>query len=297
MTRPILVIGVARRSGTNFLWRLLRCHPDCSTPTDVLEDHVVTRLDLLDHYVAATSGYWDPSWGDTAGARDALRRALGDALERFLHGLAPGARPLVKTPDATNLVRLPVYLPDVDVLVLVRDGRSVAESAVRGFGLDHATAFRTWRDGAREVIRYVRDDPTRRAQVVRYEDLVEDTEGQVRRILVQVGLDPERFDWSAALDLPVYGSSFHRGSVRDLHWDPVERPAGFAPTRRYGDWPAELHDRFAWVAGDEMRELGYPIGTPGGGALRHRTADLADDLRAASSRVVRRLRSRGRSRG
>lgn len=275
---PILVIGVSHRCGTNFLWRLLRCHAACVTPATIYEDHLFVRADLLERYVAETASRWDPSWGDVGPAVRGLREALAGGLAGFVDGLGPSGRSLLKTPDPANLHLVPRFLPAAELLVLVRDGRSVAESYARGFGTGYEAAFRTWRDGAREVLRYLAGDAGRRARLVRYEDLVTETESEIGRILDLVGLPADGFDWEAARNLPVYGSSTHRGGSGQVHWQPVERTGDFRPLERHAGWPRERVERFSWVAGDEMRMLGYGFDADAGPVLRQRFLDARHAL-------------------
>lgn len=58
---PIFIHGILPRSGTNFLWDLLRLHPDCAparVPVD--EDWFLAHSDHLVHFVDDVGAAWDP---------------------------------------------------------------------------------------------------------------------------------------------------------------------------------------------------------------------------------------------
>lgn len=284
-TQPVFVIGISQRSGTNFLWRLLLCHPECVAPRPLLEDHFLTHVDVLERYVRATRDHWDPEWGEFDRLTDVLLARLGGGIVDLLRSLAGPGQVVSKTPTPANLRLFRRVFPRCRLVVLVRDGRSVAESYVHGFGLDYEEAFRRWRAGAREIIDAL-DAGVEPDALVRYEDLVNEPEPQLHRMLDALALDPDRFDWDRARSLPVYGSSFHRGGADAVHWEPVGETAGFDPTTRDSSWPTRRHARFNWVAGEEMSMLGYPLRgpQPGGRSPRHHLADAVWSLRRRISR-------------
>jgi hypothetical protein len=43
-----------------------------------------------------------------------------------------------------------------------------------------------------------------------------------------------------------------------MHWDPVVRQTDFNPTTRWHDWRPARQDRFLWLAGVGLKQLGYP---------------------------------------
>lgn len=267
---PIVILGVSRRSGTNFLGRLLECHADCASPADPLrEDHLLRDAPRLVRYARAASRRWPRRWGDRQRARDDLLRHLGGGLLGFLQDSTGDARVVTKTPSPQHIDLYPRLFPQAYVLLLVRDGRSVTESLVRGFGFSYERAMREWRAGARRIVAFQRavPEPQRvglRVAVVRYERLVGSFDEEMARLLRFLDLDPDRFDREAARRLPVYGSSFVRTAAGELTWKPVERTASFDPSRRYASWGRFRHGRFAWRAGRYQRALGYTTEAPGG---------------------------------
>jgi hypothetical protein len=272
MTRgaPILVVGISRRSGTNFLANLLQLHEDCAPPAPPLrEDHLLRDADTLLDYTRRAAGRWPERWGDGGAARARLARHLGDGLAAFLHDGVDAPRVVSKTPSPEHLSLYPELLPDAHVVVLVRDGRSATESLVRGFRWSFTKAVDEWRRGAAAIVEF-RDDvlprcPHLRARIVKYEDVVARPREELQALLEFCALDPARYDFDAAIDAPVIGSSFVRVGDGKLTWKPVERDASFDPTARHSSWRRSRHERFEHLAGDLQRALGYDSHGRGGG--------------------------------
>jgi hypothetical protein len=261
--RPIVIIGVSRRSGTNFLAGVLLCHRDCAAPAPpVAEDQLLRDASLLERYARHTARRWPRRWGDRAEAQRALERSLGSGLLSFLTTRTDGPRTVTRSPYTDNLPLATKFFADADLVLLVRDGRSVAASLVHGWHWSHDRAIKEWRKGARAILDFTRSrtgHDEQRFLLVRYEDLLLDFDTAVARLLDFAALDPQGFDHARASELPVFGSSYIRDGDGRLTWQPVGRPADFDPSRRYSTWSAFEHERFGWLAGDEQRSLGYPV--------------------------------------
>jgi Sulfotransferase family len=296
----IFILGIMPRSGTNFLWDLLCFHPQCAPArAPIREDFFLEHSHHLLDYAQAVRSSWDPMWGPlTDDLLNDFRRALGDGLIAFLR-VERAQRLLTKSPSVKNLEHFFDFFPQARLLILVRDGRSVVHSCVKTFGWQFDTAARKWADAADEVTRFDRNQGHRadRYRIVRYEDLVDDTRGAVSEILNFLELDPHRFDFESAERLPVRGSSEFLGPSRDtVHWDPVEKDSTFAPKERWRAWDIKLHQRFEWLAGDQLRELGYeglvaPVTSPLSVA-RHRALDAIWGTKRSWRRSVFLLRGR-----
>lgn len=75
----ILVLGLTQRVGTNYLARLLHTHPDCTMPTTLHEDFLVSGLPHLNSFLHTVASGWKESWGARA-KQPQLRSLLGAAL-------------------------------------------------------------------------------------------------------------------------------------------------------------------------------------------------------------------------
>lgn len=261
-TRPlILILGMYHRSGTNFLWDLLQCHEGIEA-SPISEDYVVFEADRLTRFAEAVSRQWSSAWGiDPEEERRRLVRSLGWGIKRFFaETVKPGKRAVLKTPTVANVDLVFEVFPAAQVLLLVRDGRDVVESSLRSFGGGFERTLQRWKRNAHRIVRFL-DSPTAdesRYLLVRYEDLWRRTEREMRRILRFLGEDVYLYDYERALSLPVRGSSTYRGRRQRLHWEPVPRSGDFQPIGRWSEWGMFRRQRFRWVAGEELRRLGYP---------------------------------------
>lgn len=286
--RPVFILGIAERSGTNFLQDLLRLHPDCDVDgLELEEDHFVDFSNLLLMFVQSASRSWKMWWGaeQLERERDLALRCLGDGLvsylkmqvvnRRSLNGMYPVDKELkvlvTKSPSVNNVEMFFRLFPDADLIILIRDGRAVVESAVRTFFRRFDKVSRQWADRADAVLRFVGNDSNRerRFLLVKYEDLYGRSDHEIRRILSFLRLDETRYNFDVARDLPVRGSSSlrqeaaaptsstARGVAPGIHWQPVPRSADFNPLARWSHWSRAQHERFNWIAGDRMAALSY----------------------------------------
>lgn len=241
------------------------------------EDHLFRDGRRLLAYAQRVVRRWPPEWGDAADSRVALERELGDALARFLASRTDKPRVVSKTPHLDGIDVLLELLPAARVIALIRDGRSVVASIVRGFGSQHDRAIRVWRDGARALLRVQRERGHDSVLVVRYEALLQDFEAEVGRVLAFCELDPDRFDMERARTLPVTGSSFDRPDHGKLTWEPVDRRPEFGAHERHTGLGAAALARFDWLAGREQAALGYPPSGVSGRRLPWLVSNLALD--------------------
>ena len=262
MPRPILVIGLTARTGTNYLGRLIAAHKDCTRPNALYEDYMVFGLRHLNRFIKQAGRHWQAS---TAGEKQKrLRTLLGGSMTRFLLEDArdPGKRPVFKTPTVWGLAHAHQFLPRCDIVVLTRNGPDVVESGMRSFGWRFESASCFWGDAARYLVQTCKDrerDGMTPLTIVRYEDLVTQPAATLRSIFAAVGLRPDRFDFDRPASFPVYGSSTERGESDDLTWASVQKPAGFEPLKRSQHWSEDAYRRFDWLTKGVSRDLGYEL--------------------------------------
>jgi protein-tyrosine sulfotransferase len=268
---PIFIHGILPRSGTNFVWDLLLLHPDCARAREPVSEDLF--LDCSDHLVAFVDevrGFWNPTWG-TFGADlpDRFCEGIGEGLVSFLW-TQRDRRLVSKSPSVRHLDRFFAFFPWARLLILVRDGRSVVQSSMDTFGWDFDRACRAWAEAADTICRFQQAESNRadRWRLVRYEDLVDDTEAQLQSILECLGLDVTRYDFEGARNLPVRGSSWFGRQGSRVHWDTVPKDASFAPKERWRSWNVHQLERFEWLAGAQLRKLGYAAPEPQSSVVR-----------------------------
>lgn len=254
---PIFIMGIMPRSGTVWLRHLLMLHPRCAG-TSPWEDWLVPNAHLLQHYVDAVYAHWEPR-GEVR--KEWLYESLGSGLLSIWAGrLADGRRLVTKTPSTKNIGLFFRLFPQAYLLVLIRDGRSVVESAARTSGLDYETGARRWARAAQEILRFrqAAGSAAHRVLMVRYEDLYANLDTELRRILEFLQLPVDEYDFEAARSLPVRGSSaMSRTSSDRVHWAPVEKTSEFQPLARWRHWPPLRHERFNWIAATYLEAFGY----------------------------------------
>lgn len=244
MTPPVFVFG-ALRSGTTMFRLMLNAHPGLSNPgeADFLFDHL--RLDpppprydlqpLRDGRVFRARGL------ELRPGLDGLE-LLDDMLRQF-DAKAPGLTTINvhRHPD-----RLLAALPEARIIHLVRDPRDVARSSIgMGWagtlyhGVDHWIDTETAWDRAAPRLR------PGQALELRFEDLLRDLEGELRRVCAFLGV---AFD-ARMLD-------YHRDSTYEAP-DPK-----LAEQWRRRSSPREIA-LLESKAGELMRRRGYaPSGAP-----------------------------------
>jgi len=257
----VFILGIMPRSGTNFLSNLLQIHPDCVAPKRIWEDYFLAHADQLTEYSRQVTGHWDREWGIDEHTLDELDTALGNGICEFIGKNEKNRLIVTKTPSVQNLELYFRFFPRAPLLILVRDGRSIVESGIRSFGWRREAALHWLDREARTIVRWVRNHP--RAgngyRLVRYEDLWNEPVKTLKPLLEFLELDPQRYDFEQADQLPVRGSSeIVEQQDQDLHWDPVEKTDAFNPLTRHGGWSGFMHYRYQQVCGEAMEPLGYP---------------------------------------
>lgn len=280
-TRLCFLLGVDLRCGTNYLWRLLREHPDCVGAGPIWEDHFIQHSYLLRKYAEHIYGSWDPHWEVEAilGDKEVLLQCLGEAIEKFiksqiiLHNTSQDGPAQVstnqgapkiflsKTPSVENIDNFFDLFPNAYLILLDRDGRAVVESGVRSFYWDYEDSMIRWRNRAQTIIDFMEKyhHLNEKLILVRYEDLVANEKETLIKIFNYLDLNPEVYNYIAASSGGVIGSSELRTHSNTMHWSPVEKTADFNPLTRFRHWDRHRHERFNWIAGEQMERLGYQL--------------------------------------
>lgn len=284
MAHPFFIVGSAR-SGTTLLRLILNAHRDVAVPP---ESRFIVELyegnDIIDvgDFLRRLSAHkrfktWDipvavvqGELGETEriGYADAIRstfKAYADANGKTLWG--------DKTPRyVESLDLLSGLFPEARFIHLIRDGRNVALSYANvPFGpktVGKAAAL--W---AKRVLAG-RDACPRigkeRYLEIRYEDLVEDTEGETKDIcsFLDLDFDPGMMDYTER----ARGSVLPRASMYNPH---VKEK----PQKNVRSWessmPSDQIEIFEAVAGDVLSLLGYERRFPDPGARARTIARLS----------------------
>lgn len=263
---PFFIIGSAR-SGTTLLRLMLNAHPEVAVPP---ESRFVVELykssDAVDatQLLAALARHkrfeaWDLPIeavrdelgpGVSAAYADVMRAAYR-AYAR-VHGKRRWGD---KTPRyVEHLPLLSKLFPDARFIHLVRDGRNVALSyADLPFGPKTvAKAARLWAERVASGVANGRDLGSDRYLEIRYEDMVEDAEGQAKELcdFLDLPFDPGMLDYTErARDAVLPRASRYNPHV-------VEAPRTHVRTWEK-DMPESHVEIFEAVAGPVLDRLGY----------------------------------------
>ena len=262
---PVYIMSPMMRCGTNHFADILLLHSDFQLPNVLEEDFVFEHADLLYEYVERTYKRWKRlNWIDNPGeCRRQLELHLGQGILSFLvDQIDENKRLLLKTPDSNNIDKFFLFFPGVQLLLLMRDGRDVVESAVRKWpNRSDEYWMRQWAKGSRRILDFIertgRESRGKAWELVRYEELVEHPEAAVKGVLEFLGVDRLAFEWDKLTQLPVRGSSAILDAKGRVSQEAVEKPKGFNPIRRWQHWSVWRKRKFKKVAGRELIELGY----------------------------------------
>lgn len=275
----IFIQGIMPRCGTNFLSNLLQIHPDIDVHSQVWEDYLLAHSDILMDFRQQVAAHWDPDWKVEPATPDFLLESVGEGMTQFLAAGTSSRYCVTKTPSVRNLENFCRFFPDSPLLILVRDGRAILESGIRSFGWNREAAMHWLAREARVIRQFVDRNPEAGYRLIRYEDLWSDTAATMRSVLEFLELNPERYDFEEARQLPLRGSSeLLEGDRPNLHWDPVKRSESFDPLGRFSHWSGFRHFRYQRIAGDAMKPLGYAGLEQAAPALNWRVRNAGLDL-------------------
>lgn len=262
---PVFIIGIWKRSGTNFVADLLRLHPAFAVPPPLWEDYSLHSADLLENFTRQQLKRWQ-WWLKEASAdpeeyRQSLLQYLGHGLEEFFLAQIPeGKRLLCKTPSTRNLDKFFSLFPTAKLILLVRDGRDVVESACRSWPSGRFGFYtRQWRDGARTILDFISGTGAAHADqwiLCRYEELIRGGDA-VSQLADFLHINDGVVDWQNCHVDQIRGSSTDRGKHEGVSWQPVSKPTNFNPVGRSSSWGWWRRHRFSRIAAREMNELGY----------------------------------------
>jgi hypothetical protein len=288
---PFFILYDARSGSTFLANQLMHRYRVAITP----ETEFVPLL--IEYYSSMTVGtdrelaqaieisFWDPKFSDLGldkGAlADALRKNLPLSLSAFIFRILAiyGER---NVPDATRygikkgsyvyqLASLRRLFPHAQFICIIRDGRAVFHSKKhsrysrthRPFTTDPSEAAETWKE--RVALMRKLEQSCDQCFVIRYEELIVDTERCVRAIADFLGVDQCRDRHGAYLVSERYGVDLHRNADRE----PLRQ--------RLNAWANGLSRQeiqaYELVAGAELEQEGYSLVFP-----RDTRAAVADQV-------------------
>jgi hypothetical protein len=281
-----MIFGAAR-SGTTLVRLMLDAHPELAIPPETFFVRSAAELsgsgsDLRNAFLRVLTTA--PTWQDMRIPDEELAAVLEDvdpftvsdglrafyALYAHRHGKARWGD---KTPKyLRRTADIERILPEAHFIHVIRDGRDVALSARDAWAYRDSpipTLARRWR---KDVNRGRASGRVRAHYLeLRYEDLVRDPEGELRRVCAFCSLPYAdamlRYHETAEARLSELGDKMLPGGQklrREARLAIHERTASPPQPERAGRWRREMsaHDlaEFEVVAGDLLADLGYELG-------------------------------------
>ena len=260
MNNTIFIFGMTKRVGTNYLMRMFKKHAGCVNCPPIWESYLLSPSEHLVNYVREVEKCWG-SWKDKGPFKEELLESIGEGLNLFLRRRAGNktSRLLTKTPSVAGLRYFPYVFPNAKCVILIRDGRDVTASMMKGFGLSFEEAMQRWVNAGIYLIDSINFNPnfSKNHLIICYEELVENTVEILKKIFDHFSLDHSIYNFKKLEAMPIYGSSFIRDGKDKLHWNPVPVTKEFKKLCRWANWDKKQRRQFKDIAGETMNQLGY----------------------------------------
>ena len=254
----VMIHGVSSRSGTVYTGELLGLHPDLfAYPNDMWETPFLELTgDILNLNKKFLRAYRKNA--EKLGESDFLP-LFGASFLAYLHHFTPAdQRLLVKRPKIDYLPHFFKMFPCENLLLLIRDGRDVVDSAVRSWA---KTTFpkvcARWNDGAKMMLAFWRAHRSQNGvYYTKYEDIFQNPVKFAKEACRCFNLDETRYPFDKINSIPVKGSSYNKKDGR-VSWEATDKAKDFKPIGRWEAWPAKEKDTFKSIAGQSLLEAGY----------------------------------------
>ncbi len=259
----IMILGISERSGTNFLYSLLKLHQDVTPMSFSGEDFLLHSSKNIARYVFETSQNWHQKWGGGINISDfqqQLFRSVGKGLLNEFLTPTDGAQTshiLSKTPDTQGVEWAHSLLPSSRIIFLTRNPTSTIESGRKSFGWSYQQGVKRWRSSARRILEMTNRFPDN-TLIVKYEDLILQQEAELNRIMEFASLPPEKYQFDKLKDLKILGSSRIRKSDGTLTWEGDASEGTQTKLNPSHEVPSWLQNTLVLKCKTEYKSLGYP---------------------------------------
>lgn len=253
--QQIFLLGISQRCGTNFLMKVLEKHPDIFKSSHPGEDFIIQNSNYLLKHTTEIKKCWSNQWKgmDNEVYSQKYLNIISNSLIDYLAPeieLKEHQYCISKTPSVENINNVFKLFPQSKLIILVRNGKNIIESGVKGFGWSYSQAMKMIKHRSELIIEFIEENKNNpNFIVVRYEDLIEDLEKTTKNIFDKLSINDEFFDYSCIKDLPIYGSSFIRDSKNKLTWKPQTKNEKFSQLIRSESWSYFLNKKYDLICG------------------------------------------------
>jgi len=242
---PVFVVG-APRSGTSMMQWALRQHPELWGGQE--SDYLIPLVEDLRKRYEEGSRRGRLHWLSGQGVSwEEFLQHVGYGINSLYMSRSGGTRWVEQTPQYTHaMADMAAMFPGAQFVCMLRDGRSVVASLRRFVNpVPHEEACRIWKVSVEAGREFQASPQGERMHVVRYEEVVADTDAVLRRLFGFLGLPHEPRSTEFIQRKQPINSSF-RGETS------MEKALP-----RWASWTEEERTAFAGAAGHLLVDLGF----------------------------------------
>ncbi|HEY1558641.1 MAG TPA: sulfotransferase [Kofleriaceae bacterium] len=272
----IFVIGVARRSGTNYLARAIVSHPDVCRPRGHWELPFLEIADQFRDMHRSFVALRGPDRLDFTFAEFAsyMGRGLVDGIARRVTVEEQAPFVLHKNPGTGGLEHFRDFFPDSHLILLIRDGRDNLCSMLAAHGklgrgrrlFNLIRDARLWATSAERIRDHLQRDSN--CTLVRYEEMNAQPRKVLAEIAERIGLRADQRWLDSSSTIPVFGSGFLRTSAESnghlveepgpTQWVERDRTEAFQPVGRWHKQLSRTEQKLVHrIIGPMLSEFGY----------------------------------------
>ena len=206
---PAIVLhGIMRRSGTNFIGELIGRHPHiCRYPGQVYE---VPLLTTSPHIIKAQETFVNRYKRN----RNRFRQTdflplFGSSFIAYLHSFIPKHQQmLIKVPNVDQIWNFTYLFPYEKLFILQRDGRDIVASTIKTWPhYDFNKACIQWKKNQDLILKFKSEADTSSIYFAKFEDAVLNSKTFVKDLLENLDVDEKSYPFDQIEQVPLIGSS------------------------------------------------------------------------------------------
>lgn len=194
----IFIIGCSPRSGTNYVFNILREHPDTVHPTIKNEDFLLVNSNYIRNYIELTKKLYPHNWGND---HIDFGATIGKALKSLLYSQSfDNKKVITKTPMPLNIQNFDLLFKGEKLVIIVRNGPDTIDSYMKTFKKSFEFSIRVWKSGMQTLTNF-------KPQVFKYESFIDNKKYTISKLLNYCDLDESKYSYDAAERIGIVGSS------------------------------------------------------------------------------------------
>lgn len=277
---PIILLA-SERSGTNLLRAMVSSHSKVSAPPPTgLVGNLASRAfyyltplnsqhvsEFIDDAITMTQIHFNP-WDISINQQEVLKRLSSVSFWQVFKSLYDIYTEdeeknfwFSKEPNLFNhIYEIKLNMPDAKFIYMVRDGRDVAASMIKG-GMHTSHIYEAahmWSSDQKKCLTALSDPMLSESMLlINYEDLISDANAVMKKVMEFVGLNYE----SSQLEYYKNKNVINHSNKTEF-WKNISKPLDSTNKGKYkNNLSAKQIEIFESIAWDEMRLLGYQLET------------------------------------